>query len=71
VQQYFLTLGAGYPICAIGGCKRLYSESKLELNWKKFKLEWCKINSVCVFNIYCIKDKLQILKFEFCQIKLG
>jgi len=51
---------------------RPYSKSKLELNSKKVQLERCKkFSSVFLSFFFALKARLQILEFEFCQIKLG
>jgi len=52
--------------------KRPYSKSKLELNSKKsHSIKRCKFFSfVFLFSFFALKARLQVLKFEFCQINL-
>jgi len=51
---------------------RPYSKSKLELNSKEVVVELCqKLSSVFLSFFLTHKAKLQVLKTEFCQIKLG
>jgi len=58
-------------ILAGSWCWRSYSQSKLELNSKKVELEWCKKKiRLFISCFFAHKAKLQLLKFEFCQIKL-
>jgi len=51
---------------------QLYSKSKLELNSKKVVLEWCKkcLSGLMSF-FFALQVRLQVLKFELSQIKLG
>jgi len=47
---------------------QMYSKSKLEL--KKSSWSVAKIFSVFISFLFALKARLQVLKFEFCQIKL-
>jgi len=49
---------------------RPYSKSKLELNSKSRTRVMQKISSVFLSIYFVLEAKLQILEFEFCQIKL-
>jgi len=48
-----------------------YSKRELELNSKKVDLEGDTTKNLSEFISFKARFQLQLLKFEFCQIKLG
>jgi len=52
--------------------QRSIFKSKLGLNSKKVELKWWKkFSPALICFLFALKLRLQALKFEFCQVKLG